>query len=379
MKKLLLFFGLIAFCCSCTNEKKESLILDESNFETTYRDKAVHLYTLKNENGMVAQITNYGARIVSLIVPDKSGKPTDVVWGYKNIKDYLSAGDIYSGPIVGRFGNRIAKGKFSIGDDDYQLTINNEPNHLHGGFDGLYDQVWEAKPFVNEQGEKALKLICVSPDGEDGYPGNFKISVVYTIKKDNSIAIDYVAKTDKPTPCNPTNHSYFNLHGTSSKTIDSHILWVKADNYTPTDSVLIPTGEIATVENTPADFREPTAIGKHINDDHELIRFGSGGYDMNFVLNKKRKGIEIVASLYEPENGILMEIFTDQPGLQFYSGQGMNGKDIGKRDDVHHKYSGLALETQGFPDAPNHSNFPNAILNVGENYEQSSIYRFRVK
>lgn len=379
MKKLVLFFCLIILFVSCQNEKKKSLVLDESDFETTYRNKEVHLYTLRNESGMIVQITNYGARIVSLIVPDKFGKPTDVVWGYKNIQDYLTAGDIYSGPIVGRFGNRIAKGKFSIGENHYQLTINNKPNHLHGGFDGLHNQVWEATKFVNEQNEEALKLAYLSPDGEDGYPGNIKISVVYTLKKDNSIAMDYKAKTDKPTPCNPTNHSYFNLHGTSSKTINSHILWVNADHYTPTDSVLIPSGEIATVENTPADFRRPKAIGQHINDEHALIRCGSGGCDMNFALNKTQNSIEKVASLYEPENGILMEIFTDQLGLQFYSGQGMNGTDIGKRDEIHHKYSGLALETQGFPDAPNHPNFPDAILNPNELYSQSSVYKFSVK
>lgn len=374
-------FFCVAFCgCNHPSESSDPsrLMMDEARFDTLIAGSQNNLYTLRNPK-MAVQITNYGGRIVSIIVPDKNGTPTDIVWGFESIRDYLQAEDVYAGPLVGRYGNRIARGKFHLNDSDYQLSINNGPNHLHGGKQGFWNKMWNGQITKNEEGEDSLTLSYYSPDGEDGYPGNVLTRVSYTLKKDNVLRIDYTATTDHPTPYNPTIHPYFNLHGTTEKSTNTHYLQVNATHYTPTDSVLIPTGEITPVEGTPADFRTPHQIGERTSEDgNDMMKFGGGGYDINFVLDKTDGTLSQAATLYEPSNGIAMDILTDQPGLQFYSGGCINGTDVGKRGDLHRRYSGLALETQHFPDSPNHPNFPSTILNPGETYRHTVIFRFYV-
>jgi len=363
---------------ACTSSLKTAQIFPQSNFDTIVNNKKVSIYTLKNANGMTAQVTNYGARLVDLSVPDKDGNFQDVVWGFEKISGYLNATDLFAGPIVGRYGNRIGKGQFTIDGKPYQLTLNNNGNHLHGGLDGFYKKVWDARSFKNDKGEEALELSYLSPAGEEGYPGNLKIKVIYAITASNELTINYEASTDAATIINPTSHVYFNLHGNSAQSSNSHILTLFADKYTPTDSLLIPTGEIATVENTPLDFRKPTAVGERIKADFVALKYGKG-YDHNFVLNKKAGEVTLAAEVLEPATGIIMKVSTDQPAIQFYSGNFMDGKDTGKRGDKHNYRTGIALEAQNYPDAPNHANFPTAILKPGATYKQTTIYAFEVK
>lgn len=378
--KLILASLFCATLYSCNQAGKSpsinKLLQKQERFDTLINRKPNTLYTLRNSK-MAVQITNYGGRIVSIIVPDKNNTPTDIVWGFESIHDYLKAQDVYAGPLVGRYGNRIAQGKFTINGANYQVSINNGPNHLHGGKEGFWNKIWGGQLSKNDAGEDRLVLSYFSPDGEDGYPGNIMTRVTYTLKNDNTLQIDYTATTDQPTPYNPTIHPYFNLHGTTSKSTNTHYLQVNASHYTPTDSVLIPTGEIAPVEDTPADFRTAHLIGERTSEDgNDMMKFGGGGYDINFVLDKTGEDITRAATLYEPSNGIAMDILTDQPGLQFYSGGCINGTDLGKRGDLHRRYSGLALETQHFPDSPNHPNFPNTILNPDETYRHTVVFRF---
>lgn len=380
MKKI--FLASIAFSLvfsACTSKPKTNVeLLPESNFDTTLVDQKVSLYTLKNEKGMTAQFTNYGARMVSLWVPDKDGKFQDVVWGYQSIKDYLNATDFFAGPIVGRYGNRIGKGQFTIEGKSYQLTLNNNGNQLHGGANGFFTKVWNARPFVNEKGEESLEMTYLSPDGEEGYPGNLTIKVIYAITASNELTINYEATSDSVTIINPTSHCYFNLHGTTTQSTNTHILSIDADMYTPTDSLLIPTGVLDSLVNTPLDFKTPTAIGERIGADFLALKYGLG-YDHNFILNKKAGEIKEAAVVYEPSTGIVMKVLTDQPALQFYSGNFMDGVDTGKRGEKHNYRSGIALETQNFPDAPNHDNFPSSVLKPGETYKHVAIYAFEVK
>lgn len=379
MKKTILSLCVAALALgACTNNKKSVELIPEKNFDTTLVDQKVALYTLKNENGMTAQITNYGARLVSLWVPDNKGEMKDVIWGYESIGDYLSATDLFGGPIVGRFGNRINKGQFTLDGKPYQLTLNNNGNQLHGGPGGFFTKVWEARAYKNDKGEDALELTYLSPAGEEGYPGNLTLKVTYSVTANNELAINYEATTDSTTIINPTSHAYFNLHGTSAESSNSHILTIHADSYTPTDSLLIPTGEIETVENTPLDFRKPTAVGERIETDFLALKYGLG-YDHNYVLNKTAGELKLAAEVYEPATGIVMKVITDQPGIQFYSGNFMDGVDKGKRGDKHNYRSGIALEAQNFPDAPNHPNFPSAVLKPGETYKQVTIYAFETK
>ena len=379
MKKTLLLFLILVFVFSaCNSNKKSSQVFPQNNFDTIFGGKKVSIYTLKNANGMTAQITNYGARLVDLWVPDKDGKFQDVVWGFEKISGYLNANDLYAGPIVGRYGNRIGKGKFSIDGKAYQLTLNNHGNQLHGGAKGFFTKVWNARLFKNEKGEDALELSYLSPAGEEGYPGNLTIKVIYAITANNELSINYQATTDSTTIINPTSHVYFNLHGTTAQSSNSHIVTINADKYTPTDSLLIPTGEIASVENTPLDFRKPTAVGKRIKMDFLALKYGKG-YDHNYVLNKKAGEISLAAEVYEPTTGIVMKVSTDQPAIQFYSGNFMDGQDTGKRGDKHNYRTGIALEAQNYPDAPNHANFPTAVLKPGETYKQTTIYAFETK
>lgn len=382
---------LLAACAGCAQNGGNGVeLLPEEAFAKTVDGKETALYTIRNGNGMTVQLTNYGARIVDLWVPSNDGSFKDVVWGYDSIDAYLGAQDKYSGPVVGRYGNRIKDGKFSLDGKEYQLTVNENGNQLHGGAGGFSTKVWDAEQFTDEAGSQAVKMTYLSPDGEEGYPGNLTISVTYTLTAANELVIDYKATTDAPTVINPTSHVYYNLHGTSSKSTDSHLMTIYADSFTPTDSELIPTGEIAPVEGTPMDFRTETAIGARMDTpDYEPLAFGKG-YDHNWVLNKKflvqshqndalKDGAHIAAEVYEPSTGIVMEIYTDQPGLQFYAGQGMDGKEVGKRGEIHNVRSGIALEAQNFPDAPNHGNFPSSVLRPGETYTQHTVYAFSVK
>lgn len=373
MKNIVVALVALLALYSCSSTVKQAELLPASSFDTILTGERVALYTLKNKNGMVAQITSYGARVVALWVPSNDGLK-DVVWGYPSIRAYLNATDIFAGPIVGRYGNRIAKGQLSIGGKSYRLTINNNGNHLHGGTNGFFSKVWDAK-LVSES---VIELTYVSAAGEEGYPGNMAVKVTYTLTNDNGLQIAYEAKADAPTVVNLTSHSYFNLHGTSSKSSNSHILTIYADSYTPTDSLLIPTGRIERVEGTPLDFRSPKAIGDRIEIPYQALKYGKG-YDHNWVLRKDGEAPSLAAEVYEPETGILMKVYTDQKGLQFYSGNFMDGVDTGKRGDRHGYRTGIALETQNFPDAPNHSNFPSSELRPGEVYRHLCRYTFEIK
>jgi len=379
MKKTLLSFLILVLVFSaCTSNKKSVQLFPQSNFDTIVDGKKVSIYTLKNANGMTAQFTNYGARLVALWVPDKDGNFQDVVWGFENISGYLHATDLFAGPIVGRYGNRIGKGQFKLDGKSYQLTLNNFGNQLHGGTKGFYTKVWDARSFKNEKGEDALEMSYLSPAGEEGYPGNLTIKVIYALTANNELTINYDATTDSATILNPTSHVYFNLHGTTAQSSNSHIVTIYADKYTPTDSLLIPTGEIASVENTPLDFRKPTAVGERIKADFTALKYGKG-YDFNYVLNKKTGEIGLAAEVYEPATGIVMKVSTDQPGIQFYSGNFMDGVDTGKRGEKHNYRTGIALEAQNYPDAPNHANFPTAVLRPGQTYKQVTVYAFETK
>lgn len=352
--------------------------MDKADFDTLIQNRRVALFTLQNSNGMAVQITNFGARIVSLWVPSRDGSFKDVVWGYETIRGYLEATDVFSGPVVGRFGNRIKNGQFSLDGTAHQLTRNNNGNHLHGGSDGFWNKVWTPKLYQNDQGADVLELEYQSPQGEEGYPANLQVKVVYTLLPGNELRIDYFAETDAPTIVNLTSHAYFNLHGTSAKSTNSHLLHIAADFYTPTDSLLIPTGEIKSIRQTPLDFTTSTPIGERIDSAHIDLKYGKG-YDHNWVLNKPAKTVGVAAEVYEPETGIFMTVTTDQTGIQFYSGNFMNGVDIGKYGEKHDFRTGIALETQNFPDAPNHPSFPSSVLRQGEVYRQVCTYGFQVK
>lgn len=379
MRRIFLFLTASVLLGSCTNDPGGNGVelLDDEAFRTEIDGRQTGLYTLCNDNGMTVQITNYGARIVALWVPSADGVFRDVVWGFEKIGDYIASTDNYCGPIVGRYGNRIGKGRFTLDGREYRLSINNGENHLHGGSGGFECRVWEAEEFTSPEGDPALALSYRSPDGEEGYPGNLDITVTYTLTRNNELKIDYSATTDAPTVLNPTSHVYYNLHGTTARSTDSHLLTIHASRFTPTDAGLIPTGELLEVEGTPLDFRTPRTIGERIDDrSYEPLRFGNG-YDHNWVLDNYRPHeIAPAAELYEPATGIRMRILTDLPGLQFYAGQGMDGRETGKRGDRHAFRTGIALETQNFPDAPNHPNFPSAVLRPGEVYSQHTVYAF---
>ena len=345
-------------------------------FEQTIDGKKLTLFTIKNTKGMQAAITNFGARVVSLLVEDKNGKKRDVIVGFDNLDDFVNIiSDPYYGAIIGRYGNRIAHAKFSIDGKEYKLAANNGVNALHGGPKGFHNVVWDAKPV----GENTLELTYISADGEEGYPGRFTVKVLYTITESNELKIGYEAITDKKTVCNLTNHCYFNLNGVGSGTIADHLLMINADRYTPVDETLIPTGKMEKVEGTPFDFRKAMAIGARVNDTaNEQIRKGAG-YDHNFVLNKNPdSGLHLAATVLGNKSGILMEVYTTEPGLQFYGGNFMQGKNNlkGTTDDYR---TGFCLEAQHFPDSPNQPSFPSTILKPGETYRQTTTYKFSVK
>nr|WP_303246904.1 MULTISPECIES: aldose epimerase family protein [Bacteroides] len=336
--------------------------------------KPVTLYTLSNRNGLTMQVTNWGARVVSLWIPDRQGNWDDIVLGYETIDRYLGSHVVW-GATVGRFGNRIANGCFSLNGETYQLSTSDNGQCLHGGDKGFDRVVWD----VDSVATDCIFFSYYSKNGEEGFPGNLYIKMIYRLTSTDEFRIDYTAVTDKSTPVNLTHHSLFNLKGEGNGSVESHRLCIAAGYYTPVDSVWIPTGELAPVAGTPFDFRSPVAVGeqlKHSDAQLEQCR----GFDHNFVLDRKTSDeLEWVASLYEPSNGRYMEIWTTEPGIQFYSGNLLDGSIKGKSGKEYGRYGALALETQHFPDSPNQSAFPSTILNPGEFYHQVCIYRFGVK
>jgi aldose 1-epimerase len=335
----------------------------------------IRLFKLSNSNGVEISIANFGAMITAWRVPDRSGQIADVVLGYDDLKSYVNAVDKpYFGAIVGRYGNRIAQGAFSIDGVQYQLAKNNGPNHLHGGIIGFDKVIWDAKALPAESGNQSLELTYRAKDREEGYPGNLDVTVLYTLNDDNELHVDYRAITDKPTHVNLTQHSYFNLKGEGRGDILEHKLMIAAGRYTPVDSTLIPTGELADVSNTPFDFRVAKSIGQDISAAHEQLKFGLG-YDHNWVLDQSDIQ-KVAAAVYEPESGRTLEILTTEPGIQFYCGNFLDGRLTGKSGRPYVHRGGFCLETQHFPDSPNQPGFPTTLLRPGETYQSKTIFRF---
>lgn len=393
-KKTLLasiFMGALAlnWACSGSSErtqngeeiKKEDMKVAKTDFGKLEDGTPVDLYTLTNQKGAEVRITNYGGTVLSLKVPDKEGRLEDVVLGFDSVAGYRGEVYLQEGPyfgaLIGRYGNRIAKGKFTLDGVEYELATNNGPNHLHGGLQGFDKVVWEAEEFESEEGV-GVKLHYVSEDGEEGYPGNLTVDVIYLLTGDNELEIDYKATTDKATVVNLTNHSYFNLTGNAKRDILAHEVMINADQFIPVDETLIPTGELQNVEGTPFDFTEPTAVGKRIEDENEQLEFGMG-YDHCWVLNGEEGEMKLAATVHEPTSGRLMEVFTTEPGIQFYTGNFLNGRLTGKSGVAYKQRYGLCLETQHFPDSPNQPQFPSVVLNSGETYQTKTTYKFSVK
>ena len=346
--------------------------------KATFQGKAVEMATLENSHGVEVQAINYGAIITSLKVPDRAGKVADVVLGFDQPQGYWAdPPPPFFGSVVGRYGNRIAKGQFSIAGKTYKLATNNGPNHLHGGVRGFDKVLWDMSTKDTPQGSSVV-FTRTSPDGEEGYPGNLHVTVTYTLTEKNELIVDYRATTDKATPVNLTQHSYFNLAGEGSGDILGHQLTIYADRYTPVDDTLIPTGELAPVQGTPFDFRQATAIGARINADNAQLKAGKG-YDHNYVLNRKGSGLEPAARLTDPKSGRTLEVATTEPGIQFYSGNFLDGTIKGKGGHVYAHRSGLCLETQHYPDSPNKPSFPSTILQPGKVYSTRTVMTFSAK
>lgn len=350
--------------------------INESPFGNLPDGSAVTLYTFKNTNGVEMKVINYGGYITSLRTPDKSGVMEDVVLGYDSLSGYLKAPSFF-GCIVGRYGNRIAKGQFKLDDKTYTLVKNNGQNHLHGGTKGFDKVMWEATPSTSADGA-SLKLTYLSKDMEEGYPGNLQVTVVYTLTNDNEVKIQYEATTDKKTVINLTNHSYFNLSGNTKRNILDHKLSIAASKFLPVDATLIPTGELKDVKGTPFDFTSPEVIGKRINDNDPQIKAGIG-YDHCWIFDKTPGAMELAATVYDSISGRYMEMFTTEPATQFYSGNFLDGKVTGKFNTVYQQRYGLCLETQHYPDSPNQPKFPSVVLNPGDIYKTQTIYKFSTK
>lgn len=381
-KLILQCFCLLAlFACNSAREKDSGMATDSSSintrqsktaFQKIIDGKSTDLFILRNKNQAEAAFTNYGARILSLRVPDQSGTLTDVVVGFGSIENYQQSSERYFGATIGRYGNRIAKGKFQLDGKEYSIFINNTPNALHGGKKGFQDVVWDAK----QLNEHTLEFTYLSKDMEEGFPGNLQVKVIYSLSDDNELIINYEASTDKKTIVNLTNHAFFNLNGEGSGSILDHTLQINAEQYTPVDSTLIPLGEIASVAGSPFDFRKALRIGQRIEDNNIQLKYGKG-YDHNYVLNPgKNEEMKMAAIVRGDKSGIVMEVITQEPGLQFYSGNFMKSKNTfkgGIKDDFR---TAFCLETQHFPDSPNQPKFPSTILNPGELYRTKTIYKF---
>jgi len=375
---------LLAFATACTTAKQPAPAAGNKEaasheagiqrrvFGKMPNGKVVNLYTLSNANGMKVGIINYGGRIVSIMAPDRNGKMADVVLGWNNLENYMKY-NTYFGAIVGRFANRIANGKFTLDGKTYHLPINNGPNSLHGGTDGFDKKYWDVKEMPGA--EPALELTYFSKNGEMGYPGNLHVKVVYTLTNANELKIDYTATTDQDTIINLTNHSYFNLGGEGSGKILDTVVWINADKFTPTNSTQIPTGKFESVVGTPFDFLKPTPIGARINEDNEQLKLAKG-YDMNFVLNRKGPGLELASKSYDPKSGRELDVYTTLPGVQFYTGNFLTDKIPGRDGGTYGFRTGFTMETQDFPDAPNHPNFPSAELKPGQPYHSETVFKF---
>jgi len=346
----------------------------KDSFGKTSDGQVVDIYTLTNKNGLEAKVTNFGGIITSLKVPDRHGKLEDVVLGFDNLDGYLK-GHPYFGALIGRYGNRIAKGRFTLNGVEYKLAVNNGENHLHGGIKGFDKVVWNAKP-LKVPNSAALQLTYLSKDGEEGYPGNLSVRVVYTLSNANELKIEYWASTDKDTVVNLTSHSYFNFAGQGNGDILNHQLLINARRFTPTDAGSIPTGQLENVKGTPFDFTSSFLIGARINDDDQQLKFGKG-YDHNFVVNGLIGTLRQAAVVYEPNSGRLMEIWTTEPGIQFYSGNFLDGRLTGKEGKVYQQRYGFCLETQHFPDSPNKPSFPTTVLRKGDRYHTITIHKFK--
>ena len=343
--------------------------INKKPFGKTPEGKEVDLYTLTNANDLVVRIMTYGGIVTSLQVPDREGNFADIVLGYDSLEEYIKDNP-YFGALVGRYGNRIGKGRFTLDGAEYRLATNNGPNHLHGGLKGFDKVVWDAEPMQTEEGV-ALKLTYLSKDGEESYPGELCCTVIYTLTNEDELKISYEAETDKATIINLTHHSYFNLAGHDSGDILGHELMLNAEHFTPVDEGLIPTGEIKAVKGTPMDFTKPTAIGARIAQ-------VKGGYDYNYVLKSGGGALALAARVYEPKTGWVMEVYTTEPGIQFYSGNFLDSSNKGK-GAVYNKHGGFCLETQHFPDSPNKPNFPSVVLRPGEKYRHLTVHRFSVR
>ena len=363
----------LAACGGKQQEVKTASGLNPADFQTEVDGKQTALYTLTNANGMEVCITNFGGRIVSVMVPDRDGVMRDVVLGFDSIADYVKYPSDF-GATIGRYANRIGQGKFSLDGVDYQLPTNNYGHCLHGGPKGFQYRVFDAV----QPDQHTLKLSYLSKDGEEGFPGNLNCTVTFTLTDDNAIDIQYGAETDKPTIVNLTNHSYFNLDGDPSRDNSEYLLMVDADNYTPVDSTFMTTGEIVTVEGTPMDFRQPTAVGARIDDDFQQLKNGLG-YDHNWVLNTKGDDSRACATLVSPKTGIKLEVFTNEPGIQVYAGNFLDGTLRGKKGITYGRRASVCLETHKYPDTPNKPEWPTAVLRPGEKYDSHCIFRFSVE
>jgi aldose 1-epimerase len=367
----------LSMSASAVHGKKTEPSAAEAPFGVLADGGKVSLYTLTNRAGAEVRIIDYGAIVVSLKVPDRAGKLRDVVLGYDDLAGYVQD-KAFLGAIVGRYANRIAAGKFTLDGKTYQLDLNNGPHHLHGGAQGFYRKLWKAEK-VKSKGDPSLKLTYVSPDGEDGYPGKVTLTVTYTLTADNALRIDYLGTTDKPTIFNPTHHSYFNLSGDPTQTILDEELTIEADQTTAVGAGLIPTGKLMDVAGTPLDFRQPTRIGARIDANDGQLALGKG-YDHNWVLrhhdHQTGAGVHQAAEVADARSGIVMQVLTDQPGLQFYSGNFLDGTIHGKQGVLYQRRTALCLEAQLFPDSPNQPAFPSAVLRPGHPYKQTTIYRF---
>ena len=364
------------FLVSCSTMKENSITIVENPYGSIKGGKEISSFSFKNRHGVEMEVINYGAIVTTLRVPDRKGKLADVVLGFDNIEQYVSDKS-YFGAICGRVGNRIAEGNFNLGGKDYNLAKNDNGNHLHGGIKGFNKRVWDAEIIEND-GSPGLKLFYLSKDGEEGYPGNLSISVIYSLTDQNELKIEYEATTDQLTVINPTHHGYFNLSGAGEGDILDHELWINADKFTPVRQGLIPTGELKNVRNTPMDFREATRIGKRINQEDKQLEIGLG-YDHNWVLNDWYSSLRLAVTLYEPLSGRFMEVLTTEPGMQFYSGNFLDGSSKGKLGKQYHHRSALCLEADHFPDSVNQPSFPTVVLKPKDIYTQTTVYRFSTK
>ncbi len=358
-----------------TETKRKSRIM-KSSFGQTADGRQVDLYTLVNSNGIRVRVMTHGAVVVSLEVPDRDGRLADVALGFDDMGGYLSDPP-YFGAIVGRYGNRIAHGRFTLDGAEYALAQNNGENHLHGGLKGFDKVIWEAEE-VEGSDDPALRFSYLSADGEEGYPGDLSVEVTYTLTEGDELRVDDYATTDPATVLNLTQHTYFNLAGAGEGDILDHELMINADRFTPVDETLIPTGELREVAGTPLDFTSSTPIGARINQGDEQLRVGQG-YDHNFVLRRSGEGLELAARVLEPGSGRVLEVYTTQPGMQFYSGNFLDGTIRGKEGKVYPRRSGFCLETQHFPDSPNQPGFPSTVLRPGEEYRQTTVFSFSTR